>query len=331
MRKSVTVKAFAKVNMYLEIGGLRENGYHDVATLYRGVGLYDELAITAEEEETIRLTVSATDAVDMANVPTSRENLAWQAADMLRRSYPDRVGGMGIALQKRIPAESGLAGGSADAAAALLGVDRLYGLALDSKALHGFAAQLGADVPFCLSPLAAIGRGRGETLTSVGPLAPLWIVLVKPPFGMGTKAVYGTLDKMRADGFATGGAANLPQGDLDDLLQSLRDQDLPRVWQYLRNDLQTPAMSIESSLASYMARIGQAASGLGCGGPMLSGSGSAIAVYSPDERTACLLEERLQGAFGMDRPLIMHTKTLTEADLADRILWTADGAAGPMG
>ena len=289
--ESLAVKAFAKVNMRLEVRGKRPDGYHEIETLFRGIALYDTLTLT-KESDGVTLVLEGRDGesgpggedeprgghmsderevIGGWNVPDGPANLAWQAADMLREAYPDRVGGVRIRLEKRIPVAAGLGGGSADAAAVLLGMDRLYGLGLRSETLAGFASRLGSDVAFCMAPLIAVGRGRGEVLEPLTlevlsavratqapsvtstPIHqstpaqgfPMWILLVKPPFSLSTGAVYGAWrppEESDGDG----------RGSLSLLLQGIRENHPALVWQNMVNDLLAPACSLESGLDAYI-------------------------------------------------------------------------------
>ena len=271
---NLAVKAFAKINMRLEVRGKRPDGYHEIETLFRGIALYDTLTLT-KDSDGVTLILEGPDGGSGPggwNVPEGRENLAWQAADMLRKAYPERVGGVRIRLKKRIPVAAGLGGGSADAAAVLLGMDRLYGLGLHSETLVAFASRLGSDVPFCLAPLLAVGRGRGEMLEPLTlealpairatqapthPSAPaqgfpMWILLVKPPFGLSTGAVYNAWRPCAESERVGRGSSFL-------LLQGMRDHNPAQVWRNMVNDLQIPACTLESDLDAYIRWIGEEA------------------------------------------------------------------------
>jgi 4-diphosphocytidyl-2-C-methyl-D-erythritol kinase len=251
---AISVKAFAKVNMLLEVKGERPDGYHEVETLYRGIRLHDDVVLS-KCSAGIRL---ACEGLSIPGMLPDASNLAWRAAEMFRDACPSKVKGASIRLVKHIPAEAGLGGGSADAAAVLIGLNRLYDVGLGDDALYSIAAQLGSDVPFCLAPLAAVGRGRGEVVEHVAPMAlgpALWIVLVKPPFGLSTKAVYSRW-KPRSGasavaGTGAGAAAATADKRMDRLLHGMREWQPELILENMHNDLEEPACATEPRLKAY--------------------------------------------------------------------------------
>lgn len=308
------------MNMYLEIKGIRPDGYHEIETLYRGINLHDTL-ILRKRKGGIRLDCGG---IGLRGLP-ERFNLAWRAADLLSRAYPGKIKGAGMRLIKRIPASAGLGGGSADAAAALIGLDRLYSLDLDTDALQSLAAQLGADVPFCLDPLAAVGRGKGEALEPLEAAEsefPLWIVLLKPPFGLPTREVYG---KWRPRAAAAGGER------LGLLRRGMREKDAGLVRENMINDLEAPAFALKGELVEYRGLIEEEMEkltirrsrdkpGAAEGKVLLSGSGSAFAAYFTEEGLARELAEGLKANRRLPgESMIILTKTLTGEDLAQRV------------
>ena len=327
----IAVKAFAKVNMSLEIKTKQPDGYHGIETLFRGIALHDSLYISPNHDG-VHL---ESDQPGLPGLPMDSGNLAWWAARLLRQAFPRRIGGVTIRLNKRIPLSAGLAGGSADAAAALLGINRLFNLRLNESSLLDLAAQLGSDVAFCLEPYAAVGRGRGEVLEPVDPGPPLWLLLVKPVFGMSSKAVYEHWDAMnekaRHEEFGTkksdkgagaagkngrtGGAEGggvqkrginghsheRAGGDrLAVLLESLRENKPELILENIYNDLEKPAFSLEKKLEDYKKWIEGEAAGIGgASRVMLCGSGSAFAAYFAEEEPARLLEKRLRASLSL--------------------------------
>ena len=324
--EKVTVKAFAKVNMFLEVKGRRPDGFHEIETLFRGISLYDVLELT-KAESGVSL---ACEGSGLDGVP-ERSNLAWRAADLFCRAFPDKAPGVALRLFKRIPEAAGLGGGSADAAAVLLGLDRLYGLGLEINALRGLAAELGSDVPFCLAPLAAVGRGRGEELAPLAPSEcglPLWVVIVKPPFGLSTKEVYGHWAPQPPKGVEDERPVQSQPSRLDGLLYGLRERKPELIWHNMVNDLESAAFAADGRLKAYREMIEAGMAGLpgspGCEEPgpnggkaLLSGSGTAFAVYYTEETPARLLEKRLKTGSGLiEPPLVMLARTLTAEDIA---------------
>ena len=185
-RESVRARAFAKINLGLEVLGTRADGYHLLRTGMQSISLADELLLTRTAEEGITLRC------DEPSLPTDGRNLAFRAAEAVFR-HCGLSGGVRIELKKQIPAEAGLGGGSADAAAVLRGLRALFALPLDDEALRELALPLGADVPFCVGGGTMLAEGIGEALSPLPPMPPCHLVIVKPPCGSSTKAVYAAL------------------------------------------------------------------------------------------------------------------------------------------
>ncbi len=174
--RSYTLIAPAKINLYLEIIGDRPDGYHELAMILQSIELADQIELEANDIQLIRLRC------DSKEVPTDRSNLAYRAADLMVEEFPDSFatyGGVDITLHKRIPVAAGLAGGSTDAAAVLVGIDLLWKLGLTRSELEELAAKLGSDVPFCIGGGTAIATRRGEVLSPISGLQDIYIVLAK--------------------------------------------------------------------------------------------------------------------------------------------------------
>jgi 4-diphosphocytidyl-2-C-methyl-D-erythritol kinase len=199
---SITLRAFAKINLSLRVGAARPDGFHDVRTILQAIDLFDRVTCDARRGPfQIRC--------DMPGVPTDRSNLVWQGAQLLWQAAGrdgdarDTV----VTLQKNIPMQAGLGGGSSNAAAALLSLRRLWKLRVPDELLHAIAVQLGSDVPFFLVGGTALGLGRGEEVYALENLPRYWAVLVIPPFGVATKDAYGWFDERAW----TSSIAHLPQ------------------------------------------------------------------------------------------------------------------------
>ena len=182
----IELKAYAKVNLTLEVLGKRTDGYHEVQSVLQTIDLADRLSIEAAEEVSLEVLPD--------EVGPQEENLALQAARLLQRHTCHREGAH-MRLEKEIPVAAGLGGGSADAAAALHGLNQLWSLGLSLEDLHSLGAQLGTDVPFLLSMGTALGEGRGEVVRSLPPLSERWVVLLRPPLELEgkTRRLYGLL------------------------------------------------------------------------------------------------------------------------------------------
>ncbi len=187
----VTVEANAKINLTLDILGKRPDGFHEVAMVMQTIGLHDTLVMEKAERD-IELSI---------NVPwlkADEKNLAWRAAELIRQEY-GLEGGVRIELTKRIPVAAGLAGGSADAAAVLKGMNDLYGLQLDEEKLCELGARLGSDIPFCIMGGTMLATGRGEVLTRLSDMPETWVVLAKPRISVSTAWAYQNYDEQGAD------------------------------------------------------------------------------------------------------------------------------------
>ena len=187
----VTVEANAKINLTLDILGKRPDGFHEVAMVMQSIGLHDTLTMEKTDGE-IALSI---------NVPwlkADEKNLAWRAAELVRQEYGLK-GGVRIDLVKRIPIAAGLAGGSADAAAVLKGMNELYNLQMSEARLCELGAKLGSDIPFCLMGGTMLATGRGEVLTRLADMPETWVVLAKPRISVSTAWAYQNYDEQGAE------------------------------------------------------------------------------------------------------------------------------------
>jgi len=270
---SVTVRAPAKVNLALGVGPLRPDGYHGLATVFHAVGLYDDLVATPLPEGSgLQLVVEGEGA---AEVPLDRTNLAARAAAALEvyGASPD----VSIAIRKGIPVAGGMAGGSADAAAALVAIDALFDLGLGRDHLLDIAAALGSDVPFALHGGTAIGSDTGTRLTTALVRGTYHWVFVLAEEGLPTPLVYRELDRLSA------GGPPVPEPFVpDELMAALRAGDAVALGKALHNDLQRPAVRLRPHLAQVLS-IGHEYGALG---GIVSGSGPTCAFLARDDEHA---------------------------------------------
>ena len=274
----VTVRAPAKINLELRVGPLRPDGYHELATVFHAVAVFDDLtAVQGEPGEGISIVVHGPQAL---NVPVDDSNLAVRAARLLA----DRVGlvdaDVRMQLHKQIPVAGGMAGGSADAAAALVACDALWQTGLDREQLHGLAAELGSDVPFSLLGGTAIGSGRGERLIPALARGEYHWVVALADHGLSTPAVYAEIDRLRAAGLAPQPLAEPEIGDR--LMQALRAGDAEALGACLVNDLQAAACSLDPTLERAL-DVGRKVGALG---GMVSGSGPTMVFLARDSSHA---------------------------------------------
>ena len=191
---TVTVRAPAKVNLYLGVGPVREDGYHPLSTVYQAIGLYDDVTVVDASDWSVA--VAPTGDIDCSGVPLDESNLAVRAGELLARHHGlDRAAA--IEIHKGIPVAGGLAGGSADAAAALVALDRLWALETSDDELLALAGRLGSDVPFALIGGTAYGTGRGEQVEPVTDRGDWWWVVVPDDEGLSTAEVYATFDRLQ--------------------------------------------------------------------------------------------------------------------------------------
>ncbi|MEU9619946.1 4-(cytidine 5'-diphospho)-2-C-methyl-D-erythritol kinase [Streptomyces sp. NPDC088846] len=274
---SVTVRVPAKVNVQLAVGAPRPDGFHDLANVFLAVGLYDEVTVSPADE--LRVTCSGPDA---AKVPLDATNLAARAAIALAERHgitPD----VHLHIAKDIPVAGGMAGGSADGAAALLACDALWSTGATREELLAICAELGSDVPFSLVGGAALGVGRGERLTPIDVGGSFHWVFAVADGGLSTPAVYGEFDRLTAGTDVPAPAAS------DALLDALRAGDTAALAGALSNDLQPAALSLRPSLADTLA-AGTAAGALAA---LVSGSGPTTAFLVADEESARKVAEAL--------------------------------------
>jgi 4-diphosphocytidyl-2-C-methyl-D-erythritol kinase len=278
--REVRVRAPGKVNLSLRVGPRRADGYHPVATVFQAVSLYED--VVATPSDALEVTVSGPHA---AHVPTDGSNLALRAA----RALAERTGvddGVHLHLHKGVPVAGGMAGGSADAAAALLACDAFWGTALSREELHEVAAELGSDVPFLLMGQTAVGSGRGDLLTAALSRGEYhWAFGVRET-GLSTARVYEEFDALAA------GRAELDtDGDVA-LLQALRAGDAPAVGALLHNDLQEAAVELAPGLVETLS----VAEDAGALGVVVSGSGPTVAALARSRQHALVIAAAMTAA-----------------------------------
>jgi 4-diphosphocytidyl-2-C-methyl-D-erythritol kinase len=293
----VTVRVPAKVNLQLAVGPVRTDGYHDVATVYHAVSLFDEVTVVPAERDSV--TVGGEDA---DSVPLDSGNLASRAAGaLLQAAGPGSRDDPGLAIQiaKRIPVAAGLAGGSANAAATLVACNELWRIGLSQQELCELASGIGSDVAFGLLGGTAIGIGRGEQVTPVLTSGTFHWVLAFADGGLSTADVYAACDRMRASKESRQakerkmGTAGVPDPVLDNaLIAALRSGDPAELGPLLSNDLQSAAITLRPGLRRTLA----AGSELGALGAMVSGSGPTCAFLAKNRRHARDLAAALAGA-----------------------------------
>lgn len=291
----VVVRAPGKINLSLAVGGVDERGYHELATVFHAVDLQETVTASVVDGDALSLTV---DSAVPGAVPLDGTNLALRAAGLLRERTGTRRGAA-LHVDKQVPVAGGMGGGSADAAATLVALDRLWGLDLGTAALHALAAELGADVPFALLGGTAAGRGTGAELTPLPASGALTWLLVVPDTHLSTPEVY-----RRGDELAAAAGRALPERPALDAhqLAALAAGDAEALGRTLRNDLESAALSLRPELAGVLAPLREG----GALGALVSGSGPTIAALARDEAHARALAATLDDpAGGTGRPTLV--------------------------
>jgi 4-diphosphocytidyl-2-C-methyl-D-erythritol kinase len=273
----VRLRAFAKVNYALEVRGLREDGYHEIASVLQSISLADELEI-----ERSRSGFELLFEPEGVEVGPLEENTVYQAWALLWETsgyeFPVR-----IRLHKKIPAGAGLGGGSADAAAVLVGMNELFSLGLNHEELCDIGSRIGADVPFCLTGGTALGEGKGEVLTALPAPPGHHLVLTKPVRGAETGGIYRAYDKRHVEGRAS----------VDPVVAALRSGDLSAFAEAVGNDLEPVTAGFVPEVAAYKRELLRA----GALGAAMTGTGTAVYGIFGARGDARMMERELKAPF----------------------------------
>ncbi|WP_243063990.1 4-(cytidine 5'-diphospho)-2-C-methyl-D-erythritol kinase [Humibacter sp. RRB41] len=283
----IHTRAPGKVNLYLGVGAVGDDGYHDVATVYQAVSLYEDVRVWRADE----ISLTFTGPIDCSGLPTDDRNIAVRAAQLVADAAGVQ-GGVRIEIEKNVPIAGGMGGGSADAAATLVACDALWNAGLSRERLHELAAELGADVPFALSGGTAIGLGRGDELSPVLSRGRFEWVLVLPRGELSTPAVYRELDVHRERHAGELAPAVEHPSVSNELLQALRAGDPTMLAENLANDLQAPAIHLSDELADVL-ELGERSGALA---GLVSGSGPTVAFLAEDRESAIDLQIALSAA-----------------------------------
>lgn len=277
---TVTVRAPGKINLYLAVGELREDGFHELTTVFHAVSLVDQVTLRNADVLSLEITGEGADLL-----PTDGRNLAWQAAELMAE-HVGRAPDVSISVEKSIPVAGGMAGGSADAAAVLVGMNALWELHLPRRDLRMLAARLGSDVPFALHGGTALGTGRGEELAAVLSRNTFHWVLGFANGGLSTPAVFSELDRLR-------GVTNPPRlGGPGPVLAALAAGDPAGLAPLLGNELQPAAVNMDPALRRAL-RAGVEAGALAA---LVSGSGPTCAFLCASQTAALDVGTQLSGA-----------------------------------
>jgi len=264
MSNQVKIKAPAKINLTLDVLGCRPNGYHDLKMIMQTIDMYDELTISQTGSPCINLSMEP----ELPDHLPTEQNLVYRAAQLMQKKFSLPCG-FRIDLQKNIPAAAGLAGGSSDCAATLLGINKLCGLSLNKEELCEIGLTLGADVPFCIKQGTMLSEGIGEILTPLPALPPLWTLLIKPDFSLSTGHIYTQLDSICLH--------NHP--DTNKTMDAIHRHDAVTLGQCLSNVLENVALKdypVLKELKEFLMQNGSI-------GALMSGSGPTVYGLYQDE------------------------------------------------
>lgn len=276
------IKAYAKINLTLDITGKREDGFHTLDTIMQSVSLYDEVELLRKEEPGLRLRC------DKEYLPVDTKNTAYRAAALFLEYCGLAGKGVEVGLNKSIPTRAGLGGGSADAAAVLWGLDRLFETGLGFSKLIELGSRVGADVPFCVHGGTCRCTGVGEIVEPVSPMPPCFLVLCKPPAGMSTPRAYARVDR-----FPLSRVQATPK-----MLEALETGDLRQIGRRLSNRFD------ETMRLMQVKRIEKIMLSMGAFGSMMTGSGSAVyGVFDGEEKAEnCAAILKSHGQVFLARP-----------------------------
>lgn len=263
--RQIVLKAYAKINLGLDVLRRREDGYHDLRMIMQSIGLYDELTLKKMGKDEILLTSN------VGSLPNNDKNLVYKAIRLMKTEF-NITTGVKADLEKRIPVAAGMAGGSTDAAAALIGMNRLFDLKLTQQQLMELGVKLGADVPYCIMGGTALSEGIGEVLTPLKPMPDCYILIAKPGISVSTRFVYENLevDKLSY------------HPDIDGMIDSVEAGDLKGITDRLSNVLET----VTEKKYPIITKIKNAMLEAGAMNTLMSGSGPTVFGIFADKKTA---------------------------------------------
>lgn len=248
------IKAYAKINLGLDVVRRLENGYHEVKMVMQTVGIYDVLDFERTDGGIVITT-------DSGELPTDENNLIYKAAKLMMEIYPIS-GGVKIHLEKHIPIAAGMAGGSTDAAATLKGMNRLFDLGCTLKDLMELGVKIGADVPYCVMGGTALAEGIGEKLTPLAPAPDCYVLVAKPDINVSTKYVYEHLDAQEI----------VKHPDIDGMVEAIAEESLQGILDRMENVLETVTVSAYPIIQTIKDRMKE----LGAINSLMSGSGPTV-------------------------------------------------------
>ncbi|MGI6227140.1 MAG: 4-(cytidine 5'-diphospho)-2-C-methyl-D-erythritol kinase [Peptococcales bacterium] len=291
--KVVKVRAYAKINLFLDVLRKRADGYHEVEMIMQGISLHDIITI----QPALGITIVANSSL----IPLDERNLAFQAARLIIDKFPG-ISGVKINIDKNIPVEAGLAGGSTDAAAVILGMNKIYNLNLTNADMIELGELLGSDVPFCTLGSTALASGRGEIITETALCPLLWVVLVKPPFGVKTKDVYANFDSF----------TKKHKPSIKSYIKALEVNDISYLLSNTFNALEESTFKLYPSVQLLKEQL----INLGAKNILMSGSGPTIFTLFSSQEEAQKFAQTVKDNYDYQ---VLLTHTITKENLNERI------------
>ena len=286
------VSAYGKINLFLDVLGKREDGFHEVQMVMQSIKLADYVSLMPWEENILLCSNKF--------LPTNKNNLALRALHLMQDNFP-QLPNVRINLEKHLPVAAGLAGGSSDAAAVILGINELFKLNLSLAELQNLAAQIGSDVPFCLTAPTALASGRGEVITPLTDLPPMYVVLAKPQIGAATAQVYKNLTP---EDYAV-------HPSLEDYLTALKSGDKKALKENIYNVLEKSTFR----LIPKVAKMKEQFIALGAPYTLMSGSGTTLFSLFDNSDEAFAFYRKIKSRYKTS----FFTETLTSAATNERV------------
>lgn len=289
------IPAYAKINLYLKVMGKQDNGYHNLKMLMQSISLHDDIYIQKNNSGKIRVDIinennlSENERISLAD----KDNLVYKAAELLLNQYKPNVG-VDIALNKRIPMQAGLGGGSSDAASVLLGLNWYLDLKLSINELSLLGLKLGADIPFCLRGGLALVEGIGEQVTPLPKIKMKYVLIVKPHIGISTKEAFAHYDRCLDE--------KSKNDTFENLIKALEKEELRYILPNMFNDLETAVFNMAPEIAKIKMELEKLA-----GGALMTGSGSAIFTLFDDYYKALECFERIKKFENMAQMFFTNT------------------------
>lgn len=290
--QEVKIKSYGKVNLVLDCLYKRPDGYHEVEMIMQTIDLFDKIKIRPSKGINVR--------TNHPLVPNDQRNLAYQAALLVQENYP-QIAGVEINIEKTIPVEAGLAGGSSNAASVILGMDKLFRLSMVKEEMLEIAAKLGSDVPFFLKGPTALAQGRGEKITQLCDCPLLWLVLAKPEFGVKTAEVYQNLNLINREN----------EANIKGYIRALEEGDKDYLTKKLYNILESSTFQLYPEVYHLKERLKE----IGAKNVLMSGSGPTVFALFSSQKEAHNFSSKIKEEF----PQVFVACTIDEKLYKERV------------